>query len=304
MNIETPKSPKFNRLYNKHCKLLRLNGLQPKTIDAYSRSIRRIGSHFAGELENLSFDQLTDYFTDFLDQHSWSGVKLELYGLKFFYNHVLKKEWVDVPLIKPPKVSRIPDILDIDQLHLLFKNTCKLSYRVFFFTVYSMGLRLGEGIRMQTGDIDAQKMRVHIRAAKGNKDRFVTLPQNTLKVLRKFWGVHRHPVFIFPNRKRGLKHAHLVDGPLDRGGVQSAMKAVVKQIGLKKKITCHSLRHSFATHLLEAGVDLVELQKIMGHVSILTTAKYTHLTDTNDHNATQKINALMDGFQITWGGIR
>lgn len=235
MSIETPKSQEFNRLYSKHCKLLRLNGLQPKTIDAYSRSIRRIGSHFAGELDHLSFDQLTDYFTDFLDRHSWSGVKLELYGLKFFYTHVLKKEWVDVPLIKPPKVSRIPDILSIEQLHLLFKNTYKLSYRVFFFTVYSMGLRFGEGIRMQTGDIDAQKMRVHIRGAKGNKDRFVTLPENTLRVLRKFWRVHRHPTFIFPNRKRGLNQAHLATTPLHRGGIQLAMQAVVNQIGIKKK---------------------------------------------------------------------
>jgi len=235
MSIETPKNPEFNRLYGKHCKLLRLNGLQPKTIDAYSRSIRRIGSHFDGKLVNLSFDQITDYFTHFLDQHSWSGVKLELYGLKFFYAHVLKKESVDVPLIKPPKVSRIPDILSVEQLHLLFQNTDKLSYRVFFFTVYSMGLRLGEGIRMQTSDIDAQKMRVHIRGAKGNKDRFVTLPENTLNVLRKFWRVHRHPTFIFPNRKRGLKQAHLAKTPLHRGGIQLAMQAVVNHIGIKKK---------------------------------------------------------------------
>ncbi len=234
MHIETSKHPKFNRFYAKHCKLLRLKGLQPKTIDAYSRTIRRIGGFFDYELDHLSFDQLTDYFTDLLDSHSWSTVKLDLYGLKFFYTHVLKKEWVDIPLIKAPKTSRIPDILTIDQLNSLFHATTKLSYKVFFFTAYSMGLRLGEGLRLQIGDIDASKMRVHIRYAKGNKDRFVPLPENTLNILRKFWLLHKHPTFIFPNRKRGLKNAHLVDSPLDRRGVQAAMKVVVNQIGIKK----------------------------------------------------------------------
>ncbi len=235
MVIKTPKDPKFNHLYSKHCKLLRLKGLQPKTIDAYSRAIRRIGQYFNHDLDNLSFDQLTDYFTDLLDSHSWSAVKLDLYGLKFFYTHVLKKEWVDIPMVKAPKTSRIPDILTIKQLHGLFEATNRLSYKVFFFVTYSMGLRLGESLRLQVGDIDGSKMKVHIRDAKGNKDRLVPLPHNTLNVLRHFWNVHKHPTFIFPNRKRGLKNAHLVDSPLDRGGVQSAMKKVVTELGIKKR---------------------------------------------------------------------
>ena len=106
---------------------------------------------------------------------------------------------------------------------------------MFFFTIYSMGLRLGEGIKLMVGDIDSVNMRVHIRKGKGCKDRLVPLPENTLHVLRDFWSVHKHPVFIFPNRKRGLKNAHLVDSPLDRGGIQTAIRAVVQQIGIKKK---------------------------------------------------------------------
>ncbi len=244
MIIETPKDPEFKRIYIKHCKLLKLNGLQPKTIDAYSRAIRRIGQHFDYELNHLSFDQLTDYFTDLLNSHSWSAVKLDLYGLKFFYTHVLKKEWVNIPMVKAPKTSRIPDILTIKQVQALFKATNRLSYRVFFFVLYSMGLRLGEGLILQVGDIDASKMKVHIRDAKGNKDRLVPLPHNTLNVLRHFWNVHKHPTFIFPNRKRGLKNAHLVDSPLDRGGVQSTMKKVVTELGIKKRF--------LATHCVTA----------------------------------------------------
>ena len=226
---------KFNHYYSRHCKHLKLKGLQPKTIDAYSRAIRRIGDNFDGHLDDLSQDQLLDYFHALLERLSWSAVKLDLYGLKFFYTHVLAKPWVDIPVIKPPRTTRIPDIVTVDETRQLFLSTRKLSYRVFFFTLYSMGLRLGEGLRLQVGDIDANRQRIHIRNAKGNKDRFVPLPLNTLQVLRRFWHLHQHPTLLFPNRKRGLKSAYLAESPLDRGGVQVTMAAVVKEMGLKKR---------------------------------------------------------------------
>lgn len=234
MNINMPDNPQFNKYYRKHLKCLKLGGLQPKTIEAYSRAIRRIGNYFDCRIDNLTSDQLLDYFNELLQFHSWSTVKLDLYGLKFFYSRVLNKTWEDIPLIKPPKTSRIPDILSIEQVDRLFAATNRLSYKVFFFTTYSMGLRLGEGIRLTVGDIDSVNMRVHIRDTKGNKDRLVPLPENTLCVLRNFWTVHKHPHFLFPSRKRGLNNAHLVEHPLDRGGIQTAMKAVVRQLGIKK----------------------------------------------------------------------
>ncbi len=147
MYIKTLNDPFFNSYYTKYCKYLKLKGMQPKTIEAYSRAIRRIGNYFDCKINNLSLDQLLDYFSDLLESHSWSAVKLDLYGLKFFYTHVLNKNWVDIPLIKPPKVTRIPDILTISQVDQLLKATKKLSYRVFFFIIYSLGLRLGEEIR-------------------------------------------------------------------------------------------------------------------------------------------------------------
>lgn len=234
MDTSLPKDPQFSKYYIKHCKYLKLKGLQPKTIEAYARALRRIGNYFDTRLEHLTSNQLLDYFHDLLESHSWSAVKLDLYGLKFFYTNVLKKTWEDIPLIKPPKTTRIPDIVTIEQANQLFAATRKLSYKVFFFTIYSLGLRLGEGIKLNVGDIDANHMRVHIRNAKGNKDRFVPLPGNTLRVMKNFWLVHTHPLFIFPNRKRGLKNAHLVDSPLERGGIQTAIKTVVEQIGFKK----------------------------------------------------------------------
>ena len=108
MNTSMPQAPHFNKQYQNHLKLLKLGGLQPKTADAYARAIRRIGNYFDCRIDSLSSDQLLDYFNELLEEHSWSSVKLDLYGLKFFYSRVLQKTWEDIPLIKPPKTSRIP----------------------------------------------------------------------------------------------------------------------------------------------------------------------------------------------------
>ncbi len=236
MNTRLPdNNPQFNKLYTRHCKHLRLAGYQPKTIEAYARGIRRIGNYFNGKIGNLTQEQLLDYFHDLLQSHSWNTVKLDLYGLQFLYTNVLHKTWEHIPLIKKPKAIRIPDILTIGQINKLLAATKVMDYRIFFFTAYSMGLRLSEGINLKVGDIDSDHMRVHIRDSKGNKDRFVPMPHKTLQVLKQFWKARRHPEFIFPNRKRGAKNAHLVDRPLERGGIQVAIKKVVTQIGLKKK---------------------------------------------------------------------
>ncbi len=161
--MTTHPTEKFNAYYAQHCKHLKLKGLQPKTIDAYSRAIRRMGYYFDYHLDELSADQLLDYFHGLLSSHSWSTVKLNLYGLKFFYQHVLNKSWQNVTLLKPPRGVRIPDIVTPAQAQQLFMATSTLSYRVFFFVVYSMGLRLGEGCRLQPGDIDIAHQRVLLR---------------------------------------------------------------------------------------------------------------------------------------------
>ena len=225
----------FKQNYQSHLKHLKLKGLQPKTIEAYSRAIRRIGERFNHQIDSLTEPQLTDYFTELVASHSWSTVKLDLYGLQFYYAHVLRKPWVAPGLIKPPKSQRLPDIVTVAEVQRLLAATRVLSYRVFFFTLYSLGLRLGEGLRLQVGDIDAVRGRVHIRDAKGNKDRLVPLPQATHQLLRRFWQVHRNPVLLFPNRHGGLKGAAAATTPLDRGGVQKTLQRVCKACGLKKR---------------------------------------------------------------------
>jgi site-specific recombinase XerD len=225
----------FDENYQSHLKHLKLKGLQPKTIDAYARAIRRIGKRFEQRIDDLSEPQLTDYFTELLTSHSWSAVKLDLYGLKFYYAHVLRKPWVAPGLVKPPKGQRLPDIVTVAEAKRIFAATRVASYRVFFFTLYSLGLRLGEGLRLQVGDIDAVRRRVHIRDSKGNRDRFVPLPHATHQLLRRFWHVHRNPVLLFPNRHGGLKGAASATSALDRGGVQKTLRRVAGMCGLKKR---------------------------------------------------------------------
>ena len=224
----------FERQYQSHLKHLKLKGMQPKTIDAYARGMRRIGEYFAYQVDSLSEDQLVEYFTELMASHSWSGVKLDLYGLKFFTEHVLHKPWTMPRFIRPPKVSRLPDIVSVAEAQALFAATRVLSYRVFFFTLYSLGLRLGEGLALTVADIDAQRMRVHVRDAKGNRDRLVPLPEATLRVLRDHWRVHQHPRLLFPNRAGGLRGAAAATSALDRGGVQRALHQVATGCGRKK----------------------------------------------------------------------
>ena len=234
-DLSAAATTKFDQNYQLHLKHLKLKGLQPKTIEAYSRAIRRVGEYFGNQIDKLTEGDLTDYFTDLTETHSWSSVKLDLYGLKFYHEHVLKKPWVAPGLIKPPKTRRLPDIVTVEEARRLFAATRVVSYRVFYFTLYSLGLRLGEGLRLQVGDIDAARGRVHIRDAKGNRDRFVPLPHATHTLLRNFWQVHRNPRLLFPSRQGGVKSAATATAPMDPGGVQTTLHKVVESCGLKKR---------------------------------------------------------------------
>ncbi len=175
------------------------------TTGRQSKCHSRMGDYFDQRIDNLTPAQLTDYFSALVTTHSWSAVKLDLYGFKFYTQHVLGKPWAMPNFIKPPKVQRLPDIVTVEEAQALFSATRTLSYRVFYFTVYSMGLRLSEGLALKVGDIDAVRHRVHIRDSKGNRDRLVPLPEATLGVLRRFWQTHRNPELLFPNRQGGLK---------------------------------------------------------------------------------------------------
>jgi len=229
------ETARFNNLYESHLRLLKLQGKSQKTIDAYSRAVRRISQHFDCCPDQLTPDQLETYFSDLVESHSWSTVKIDRLGLQFFFKHVLKIDWQWIKIIKPPKVHTLPDILTPSEIENIIGATRKLRYRVFLLTTYSMGLRLEEALSLQTGDIDAERKKVHIRRGKGHKDRLVPLPDLTLQALRALWSKHRHPKLIFPNANGSLQKIQQATTHMDRGGTQKAMKVVVEECGIKKK---------------------------------------------------------------------
>jgi integrase/recombinase XerD len=234
---------RFDNLYENHLRSLKLQGKAKKTIDAYARAIRRVKDYFDCCPDKLTPEQLKVYFADLVESHSWSTVKIDRLGLQFFWKHVLKVDWKWVDIVKPPKVRTIPDILTPDEIERIIGKARKLRYRVFLLTTYSMGLRLGETLALQVGDIDAERKRVHIRRGKGHKDRLVPLPDLTLTGLRALWRRHRNPNLLFPNANGSMETIRKATTHMDRGGVQQAMKKIVDECGIKKK----SLFIPFAT---------------------------------------------------------
>ena len=226
---------RFKDLYQRHQRLLKLQGKATSTRSSYARAVRRITNHFDCCPDQLTIEQREEYFSKLVDTHSWSTVKVDRNGLQFFWKHILKQDWEWVNIIKPPKVRTLPDIFSVSEVEQLIGATRKLRYRVFLLTTYSMGLRLGETLSLQVGDIDGQRKQVHIRRGKGHKDRFVPLPDLTYLALRVLWRKHRNPSWLFPNAAGTPERIRKATTHMSRGGVQSAMKAVVTQCGIKKK---------------------------------------------------------------------
>jgi integrase/recombinase XerD len=287
----------MNTLEQQHLINLTLQGKRPATIDAYSRAVRRITAYFDRTPDTLSTNNLKQYFNALIQTHSWSTVKLDRNGLQFFYRYTLDRQWEWLSIVKPPQVKRLPDILTPAQVGLVISETKQQRYQVFFLTLYSMGLRLSEALNLTVHDIDSQLMQVHVRDGKGGKDRLIPIPQRTLAALRCYWKIHRHPQLLFPGQGTGA------DSPMDKGGVQKAMKKVLNTCRINKPISPHSLRHCFATHLLEQGLDLRSLQLLLGHASLNTTARYTQLTKVKQQDAARAVNQLADNLALIWEGL-
>ncbi len=226
---------RFAVLYERHQKLLKLQGKATSTIDAYSRAVRRIRDHYDCCPDKLSKEQLENYFGDLVETHSWSTVKLDRLGLMFFWKKVLELDWQWLNIVKPPQVKSIPDILTPSEIERLICASKKMRYRVFLLASYSMGLRLTEALSLQIGDIDSERKLIHIRRGKGHKDRMVPLPDRTLKALRILWSKHRHPTLLFPNAKGSMETIRRATTHMNIGGTQNAMKVVVRECNIKKK---------------------------------------------------------------------
>lgn len=281
-------------LYQQHLTNLKLQGKRAKTIELYAWSLRRLIEYFDRRPDELTVDDLKRYFADLIDTHSWSTVKVDRNAFQFFYRYVINRPWEWLNIVKPPQERKLPDILTPLEISRIINTTSQLRYQVYFLTIYSMGLRLGEGLNLSIGDIDSQLRQVHIRNAKGGKDRYIPLPQRTLVALRYYWATHRHARWLFPGTKSNP------DSVMDRGGIQKTLKKVCIDCHIYKKVSPHTLRHCYATHLLEMGVDLRSVQLLLGHNSLNTTARYTWLTDITVKNTNISINQLAEQLTLDW----
>lgn len=288
---------KYELLYQSHVNALRRQGKAEKTIEGYARAVRRITEFFDLCPDCLNEQHIKNYFDSLIKTHSWSTVKIDRNGLQFFFKYVLNREWIWVDIVKPPSKKVLPDILTVKEIERVINATRELRYQAFILVTYSMGLRLGETLNLKIGDIDAERMRIHVRQGKGRKDRFVILPEATLDIMRLYWATHRNSLFIFPGGRTAALRSVSIQS-MNRTGTHKALKAVVKSCRIYKSISTHSLRHCYGAHLVEEGLHLRAIQHEMGHEDPNTTALYTRLTKVAFQNTEDTINRLINRLKL------
>lgn len=276
---------------------MQLAGLKERTHESYLRAVRKFAQWVNKSPQIATENDLRRYLLFIKNDQQWEGnsLKVAYSGLKFFYSHTCPREWPTLTKLRVPRQLKLPTVLTIPEVDQLIDAIRKPALKCFFWTVYSLGLRLQEALHLQVSDIDAGRMLVHVRRGKGHKDRLIPLTAKTLHLLRAHWATHRHPHWLFPCEGRDHRQASTAQRPMGLTTVQDCIKKVVDQLGWAKRgVSTHTLRHSYATHLLEAGVNLRQIQKYLGHSTLMTTTIYLHLTTVGEEVAVAKINALMD----------
>jgi site-specific recombinase XerD len=289
---------RFDKQYQKHLTALKLHNLADTTIDVYARAVRRVAQLADCSPDRLTKDQYREHFVDLINTHSWSTVRSDRAGLQFFFKHVLNKEWDWGEIVRPKNVQSLPDVISHAQMLALLDATHEQRFQCFFLVSYSMGLRLREALALQVTDVDAEQQRVHVRLGKNNKDRYVILPQLALQALRAYWQTHRNPKLLFPAGNT-TRERFRANKPMSKSGVQRAIKRIAHDAGIHTTVSPHTLRHAYATHLLERGLSLRQIQHLLGHESIKTTLIYTKLTETAEQNAAQLINTMLEPMACT-----
>ena len=274
---------------------MQLHGFAAKTQDAYVRAVKQLAEYAHKSPDLITEEELRQYLLYLQkEKHvSASTFTIALCGLKFFYEQTLHRTWGTLELARPLQEKKLPVVLSRSEVHQILSGLRRWHYRVCLTMIYACGLRLREGVYLQVGDIDGARQLLHVRQGKGGRDRYVPLPDGTLRLLRQYWSTHRHPVWLFPAPRRAGLSPTAVTQPMDESGVQRAFRVALQASGLSKRASVHTLRPSYATHLLEAGVDLRVIQAYLGHRSLQTTALYTHLTQPTEQRAIAAIHRVM-----------
>jgi integrase/recombinase XerD len=269
---------------------MQLHGFSHSTQKAYVRGIRKWAKHFHKSPDLISEEELRQYFLDLTQKQkvSHSTATVDLCAIKFFFETTLRRSWPSLQLMRPPQHKKLPVVLSREEVFRVLSAVRFPVYRACLSTIYSRGLRLSEGAFLKVEDIDSSRMMVRV-LGKGSKERDLPLPERTLFLLREFWRTHRSKEWLFPARIRHDGYSQ----PVNPKHGQTAFRRAIRQSGVKKAARVHSLRHSYGTHLLEAGVNLRVIQCILGHESPRTTAIYTHLTPQVIESVSRTINQIV-----------
>ena len=280
----------MNALRQKMIEDMQLHGFAERTQEAYLLAVRQLAKHYRKSPDQIEEEELRQYFL-FLknEKHAARATcTIALCGIKFFFERTLGREWKTFEFLRPLKEKKLPVVLSTAEVGRVLVCVQRQRYRVCLTTIYACGLRLLEGVHLQVKEIDGERQVLHIDQGKGGKDRYVPLPEACLKMLRRHWLTHRNPVWLFPSPREAENQ------PMSESGVQRAFRAAVRKSGVHKRATVHTLRHSYATHLLEAGVNLRVIQAYLGHSFLTTTAMYTHLTQDVENPAVEALNQVME----------
>lgn len=273
---------------------MQLRGLSVRTQEAYVQAVRQFLKYRHKPPEQVSQEDIREYFLYLKNTRhvSRSTCTIALCGLKFFYEQTLHKSWDTFELVRPAQESKLPVVLSTQEVQSILTGVDRPHYRVCLTLIYVCGLRLLEGVRLQVKDIDGGRKMLHLCHAKGGKDRYVPLPEVCLEMLRQHWRTHRNRAWMFPALRGDWPSLAEAWRPMNASGVQRAFREALRRSGVRKDATVHTLRHSYATHLLEAGVNLRIIQGYLGHAHPTTTSIYTHLTSTTEAQANDRINEL------------
>lgn len=276
---------------------LHLRGYAERTVDAYVRAVAQLAKFYHGSPDQLTEEQLRAYLLHLTTVQKLAGSSLTvaLCGLRFFYEQTLGRQWTVLDIARPKSEKKLPVVLSRAEVWRILAEVQRPAYRVCLTMMYACGLRLLEGVHLQVPAVDGARKMLHIHHGKGGRDRLVPLPDATLALLREHWRTHHNPLWVFPapTRRRQRPIHDPAVGPVGATSLQKAFTRAVKQSGVHKRAHVHTLRHSYATHLLESGVPLPLIQEYLGHTSLSTTAIYTHLTRELREAALDPINGLM-----------
>ncbi|HJZ53317.1 MAG TPA: tyrosine-type recombinase/integrase [Gemmataceae bacterium] len=269
-----------------------LHNLSPKTIRLYVNWVADFARHFHTSPDQLGPEHVRSYLLHLVQERkvSCNVQKQARLALPFLYRVTLGKEWVVEKVACPKAPETLPVVLSQDEMARFLDALHNPKHRALLMTAYAGGLRLSEVARLRVEDIDSARMVIHVRQGKGHKDRDVMLSPRLLAVLREYWATYRPQPYLFPGRQP--------DRPISVRTVQMACERAPAASGLSKHVHMHTLRHSFATHLLESGTDLRTIQVLLGHHSFSTTARYLHITTA----ALQSARSPFDGLEVPPGG--